>query len=99
MIIKIRNGGISVNAIMKLICVGYVLGFGFIVLIIISVALFGSLVSGDIVQIKQNALAFVLVPVILVLQAILIGLVSSFGLCLYRLYKPIKVVFEDGGLG
>jgi hypothetical protein len=93
-IIKIRSGGISLGAIMKLICAGYVLGVGFIVVIVMLAAFFGSLASGDIEYIKHNALAFVLIPVILVLQAIFISLVVSFGLWLYRLYRPIKVLFE-----
>ena len=87
--IIITDSGIKFSSLMKLVFFGYFIGMG---LIIIPFAFL------DIVYLKSftnGIIAIVILPIILLLQGILLGLLINLGLFIYKKFKPIVIEHEN----
>ena len=87
--IIITDSGIKFSSLMKLVFFGYFIGMGLIII---------PFVFLDIVYLKSftnGIVAIVILPIILLLQGILLGLLINLGLFIYKKFKPIVIEHEN----
>jgi len=95
--LRVHNGKLQFGSLFKPILVGYVLGFGALMLPMLLLMVAIILLSPDSIANSEEAkssllLMPIMIPVILTLQGALISGVTSFGLWLYSSRKEILVV-------
>lgn len=98
-----EGGRLKSGGVFKLVAVGYFLGATviilpfFVLIFLLAIATGGPVTVNDQVVEGQNALVAMLpglfiVPLILAFQAVLLGLLSAFGVWLYQKRRPIRFV-------
>lgn len=105
--LKTKDGNLTLRSAYRLIVTAWLLSWGafmgFILLLLFLITLLtGEMtVNGELVEGRGAALAsilpmLVLFPVIIVMQAFMLGGLLTGGLWLYRLKRPLRVTSEEG---
>ena len=106
MIVELRmvNGKLNPSGTFKLIATGYLIGAGVIFVPLFAIAtLFGFAIgaptrlNGGVVGLFVELMPLIMVPIIVAMQALMIGGIVVFGLWLYQKRWPIRV-FGEGAL-
>lgn len=95
--INLKKDSIPMGSVVKLVSIGYTIGFGVIMIAATLFVLFTSLVSGDspASSIIESIKFFIMTPIILVLQGLLVSVVVYMGIWVYKLYRPIEIRIEE----
>lgn len=103
--LKTRDNQLTLGSVFKLFVTGWLCawtvfaGVIFLLLLVIGVATGSMLVNGEVVQGRGTVLlamapAFILLPIVIVIQAIMFAAFLTGGVWLYRLRRPLTVVSE-----
>ncbi|MBL4616251.1 MAG: hypothetical protein JKY46_01015 [Robiginitomaculum sp.] len=104
--LRVINGNLTLDSVFRLIVIGSIFSFGALVgvmmlIVVLVMLLTGDVtVNGEVIQGRVKALleilpALLFFPVYIVVQAFSFAIFLSFGLWLYRLKHPLRVIIES----
>lgn len=92
--ILLEPNRIPVGAMISIVGMGYALGIGVIFGGFFVLALLVSLFSGE-QQVGSVVMGLIMFPLILLLQGLMLGLLTSLGLKIYSIFKPIEIEMKN----
>jgi hypothetical protein len=97
----VANGMLTSGSVARLIAIGWFCGVGSLALVVLVLAaLVGPLIAGLEHQLQMPSLRQILpllmLPVVLALQAVMVGAVGAFGVWIYKRYRRLELQFAPG---